>query len=94
MFKTKAPYANRLARRLKSWHTLRGEPLSLARCQHIVAVLHGHASWVALLGAASTHGEPPVYTPEIDRLKRLGYPADDAEKLVTFLARVPTAAST
>jgi hypothetical protein len=93
MFKSRAPYANRLARHLKSWHTLQGERLSLGRCQHIVAVLHGHANWVALLGAAATHGEPEVYTPKIERLTRLGYPADDAEKLVTFLARVASAPS-
>lgn len=86
MFKSHAPYADRLARRLKSWHALQGDPLSLARCQHVVAVVHGHASWVALKAAAAVNGEPAVYAPEIERLKQLGYPADAAEKIVAFLA--------
>ena len=91
MFKTVAPQATRLARRVKSWHTLQGDPLSLARCQHIVAVMHGHASWLALQAAAAANGEVTPYTPEIERLKQLGYPPDDAEKLMAFLSRTPTA---
>src|SRR3954467_824189 len=65
MFKTQVPLASRLARRVKSWHALQGDPLSLARCQHIVGVVHGHASWVALQAAAASNGEAAPYTPEI-----------------------------
>ena len=88
MFKTSAPFATRLARSLKSWHATQGDPLSLSRCQHIVAVVHGHANWAALLAAAATNGEPTVYTPEISRFKQLGYPVDAAERLVARLSSV------
>lgn len=91
MFKTNAPYALRLARTIKSWHALQGDPMSLARCQHVVAVMHGYAGWAALLAAVATCGEE-VYTPEIGRLKQLGYRADDAETLVALLARADIAA--
>ena len=89
MFKTQAPYAHRLARSLKVWHAIQGDPLSLSRCQHIVAVVHGHANWAALLAVAAINGEPDLYTPEIGRFKQLGYQADVAERLVVRLSSVP-----
>jgi hypothetical protein len=91
MLKLRTPYANRLARRLKSWHARQGDPLSLARCQHVVAVLHGHVSWPALQAAAAATGEPDLYTSDIGRLTQLGYPPDAAGSLVACLSSVTPA---
>ncbi len=88
MLTLRAPLANRLARALRSWHAAQGDPLSLVRCQHIVAVLHGHVSWAVLQDVAGVIGEPVVYVPDVGRLKQLGYTDDAAAGLVACLNAV------
>ena len=91
MFKPSAPAAHQLARRLRLWHARQGDPLALARCQHVVAVVFGHVGWAALQAAARTLGEPVSYTPKIARLKQLGYTADAADRLLACLSTAETA---
>ena len=90
MVKLSAPNANRLALRLRSWHAQQGDPLPLDRCRHVVSVLYGHVSWVALQAAARTIGEPDACTPDIARLQRMGYTVDAAERLVAYLSLAET----
>jgi hypothetical protein len=90
VFKLSAPQAHQLARRVRSWHASQDDPLPLARCQHIVAVLHGHASWTALQAAARTNGEPTATTLEVARLKHFGYTTDAAKRLVAYLSTETT----
>jgi len=87
VFEPLAPQANRLAKRVKSWHALERDPLSLGRCQRVIAVLYGYASWASLQDAARAGAEPDRGALAVERLKRLGYASDAAEKLMTYLLR-------
>jgi hypothetical protein len=82
-----AAHTQELARRVKSWHAQQGDPLPLARCRHLVAVLHGHVGWAEFQVAAQTGGDPGFCRLEVDRLKQFGYTADAAQSLVEYLTR-------
>ncbi|MEJ0071953.1 MAG: hypothetical protein WDO24_28130 [Pseudomonadota bacterium] len=89
MFRPVAPHAHLLARRLKSWHAAQGDPLPLARCQHLIAVLQGHANWAALQVSAPTVVQPGSFSPEIARLKQFGYTAEAGASLLAHLCAMP-----
>src|SRR5579864_3896700 len=86
MFDPIAPRAHRLARRVKSWHVLQGDRLSLGHCQQIVAALHGYTSWAHLKIGARVVGEPVGDALDVGGLKRFGYTSEAAQNLLAYLA--------